>query len=130
MPQTQHPNSLETASLLILVLDQDGKAIWSPTTSGPDNTAGLRYAYWLYPKGLSCDDLVGRDAPIGLFSGDSSPPDDAFFYAMVYWSLEGRPSYMDPDGNGIPCEELTSSENVEPILQGGPVPLYVRDVAS
>ncbi|MDJ0665599.1 MAG: hypothetical protein QNJ75_13690 [Acidimicrobiia bacterium] len=126
VPQAKHPD-LDTFSLHVLVLDASGTAAWSAGTDGWDNTAALRYAYWLYPKGLSCDDLVERNAPIGLFSGDSRPPDDAFFYAMVYWSLEGRPSYMDPDGNGIPCEELTSSENVATILQGGPVPLYTRN---
>ena len=119
--------SLDSFNLLVFVLDASGAAAWSAGTDGWDNTAGLRYAYWLYPKGLSCDNLVARNAPIGLFSGDSRPPDDAFFYAMAYWSLEDRPSYMDPDGNGIPCEGLTSSENVATILQGGPVPLYTRN---
>jgi len=130
IPQTEHPNSLETASLLILVLDPSGKAIWSAGTSGPDDTAGLRYAYHVAPKGLSCDDLIDQSVNAGPFSRYASPPDDAFFYSMVYWSLEGRPSYMDPDGNGIPCEDLYDAERIERILEGGPVPLYVRDVSS
>jgi len=126
VPQTVHEESLDTAGLLILVLDPAGTAIWSAGTSGPGTTAALRYAYHVAPKGLTCEDLLDPEVNAGLFSGYASPPDDAFFLSMVYWYLEGMPPQMDPDGGGIPCEHLYEDSRLELILEGGPVPLYIR----
>jgi len=90
------------------------------------SVAALRYVYHLAPKGLSCADLADPNINAGPFSGSGRPPADAFFYSMVYWSLEGRPDRMDLDHNGIPCEALYDAEEIEAILEGGPVPLYIR----
>jgi hypothetical protein len=34
---------------------------------------------------------------------------------------------MDEDGDGIPCETLFDADMVADVLEGGPVPLYLRD---
>ena len=48
-------------------------------------------------------------------------PDDQtrYFGALLYWFMEGRPSRMDADSNGIPCETRFPEEIVDAILIGG-----------
>jgi hypothetical protein len=127
VPQTKHEFSLDTADIVIYVLDPSGTSVWSVGTDLPEDTASLLYQYHLAPKGLSCAELADPIINAGMFSGSTRPPDDAFFYSMVYWSFEGRPDRMDTDHDGIPCESLYDAKNIEAILEGGPVPLYNRD---
>jgi hypothetical protein len=41
---------------------------------------------------MSCDDFAAMD--------------DAWEVAFGYWFVNGRPGYLDPDGDGLPCENL------------------------
>jgi hypothetical protein len=55
-----------------------------------------------------------------------------FSEALAYWVREGRPTRMDADGNGIPCETVYPSDEVtsalETIADYEPG-LYCRDLA-
>jgi hypothetical protein len=55
------------------------------------------------------------------FDGYGRPAESAFFWSLVYWSLEGEPDRMDADRNGIPCETLFDPDVVSDVLAGGPV---------
>ena len=48
-------------------------------------------------------------------------PDDEtrYFGALLYWFMEGRPSRMDADGDGVPCETLFPEEIVDAVWTGG-----------
>lgn len=90
-------------------------------------TAQLLYQYHLAPKVLSCTGVIDLTMTPGMFSGSGSPLDDAFFYSMVYWALEGRPDHMDVDHDEIPCDSLHDAASIKSIFEGGPVPLHIRN---
>jgi hypothetical protein len=50
------------------------------------------------PAGLFCRDLVARGA--------------SYAEAVRYWWYYGMPARMDADKNGVPCETVYSSANV------------------
>lgn len=51
--------------------------------------------------GLSCADLLAEASPLNADIGD---PVERYFGVVLYWFLEGRPTRLDADGNGRPCE--------------------------
>jgi hypothetical protein len=52
------------------------------------------------------------DLTSGLFCRDLKAMGFAYWDAVSYWELHGRPSRMDADGNGIPCETVYSRDDV------------------
>ena len=52
-----------------------------------------------YGAGRSCADLAEAGAP--------------YFTAVLYWFAEGEQARMDADGNGIPCETVYPTEDVQ-----------------
>lgn len=121
IPRTEPDFPLDPVGVVIYVLDDSGKAVWTEGTDVPGSTDGLLEAYAQAEKGLFCRDLGSAGGAAGLFSGSGRPPEDAFFWSLVYWSLEGEPDGMDEDGNGVPCETLYDADVVDDVLQGGPV---------
>jgi hypothetical protein len=72
--------------------------------------------------GLRCQDLLDMGFP--------------YWDAAGYWELHGRPSRMDADGNGIPCETVYPYEDVRDYWgiwgdtdfeEGGDVPDWEQD---
>ncbi|MGD2061161.1 MAG: DUF3160 domain-containing protein [Acidimicrobiia bacterium] len=88
-------------------------------------------AYWIASQqpgqldsdgnGLPCDRTPMYDADVfadlreesDLFCRDLVADGFDFADAVAYWVREGTPSRMDADHNGIPCETVFSSEEVE-----------------
>ena len=126
VPRTKPGFTLDRVGVVIYVLDTSGRAVWSAGTDVPNTTDRLLQAYERSAKGLSCRELLSPDVKAFPFAGAGRPDEDALFWSMVYWSLEGRPARMDPDGTGIPCASLHVSGVVTAVLEGGPVPLYLR----
>jgi hypothetical protein len=127
-PQTDPGFELDAGGVATYVLDSSGRAVWEMGTDVPDTTRRLEEVYAAATKGLMCKDLMAEEyaGETFPFSGVGRPEESAFFWSLVYWSLEGEPDRMDADGNGIPCETLHPSEMVSAVLEGGPVPLYLR----
>lgn len=111
---------LETAGVVVYVLDNLGRAVWR-IGDVPDSTADLHAAYEAVPDGLYCRDLASQDLDVALFHSDSGSSEDGFFWSLVYWALEGQPDRMDADHNGIPCESLYDPAVVTAVLEGGPI---------
>ncbi len=127
-PQTAPGFELDVGGIVIYVLDASGPAMWEMGTDLPDTTERLADLYQGAAHGLLCRDLLSTDFATEAFpfSGVGRPDESAFFWSLVYWSLEGEPARMDADGNGIPCEILFEDDMVADVLRGGPVPLYLR----
>lgn len=53
------------------------------------------------------------DLPAGLFCRDLAAMGYLYESAVAYWEHEGRADRMDADRNGIPCETVYSTEDVE-----------------
>lgn len=45
--------------------------------------------------------------------------DHAYTLVLAYWFLEGQPTRMDVDDNGIPCELLVDPEVIARVWAGG-----------
>jgi hypothetical protein len=126
--QTEPGFELDAAGAVIYVLDPSGRAVWEVGTDLPSTTGGLEEVYALASHGLMCKDLMAEEyaGETYHFSGVGRPEESAFFWSLVYWSFEGEPDRMDADGDGIPCETLHPADMVTAVLEGGPVPLYLR----
>lgn len=126
--QTEPDFELDAAGIVIYVLDPSGRAVWEAGTDLPSTTRGLEEVYASATHGLMCKDLMADEyaGDTNHFSGVGRPEESAFFWSLVYWSFEGEPDRMDADGDGIPCETLHPSDMVASVLEGGPVPLYLR----
>ena len=120
-PQTEPGFPLETAGVVIYVLDTSGWAAWTAGTDVPDSTEALLAAYQRSPKGLFCRDLLDPDLESHPFAVYGSTPTGGFFWSLVYWSLEGEPDRMDADRNGVPCETLYDTDVIAQVLAGGEV---------
>jgi hypothetical protein len=120
-PQTEPDFPLDPVGVVIYVLDESGTAAWTYGTDVPDSTQGLAEIFEQTASDLSCDDLMSPDVAAGLFSGVGRPPEDAYFWSLVYWSLAGEPARMDAEGDGIPCEEIHALEVIAAVLDGGPL---------
>ena len=57
-----------------------------------------------------------RDFGVGLYCRDLEPAGADYSTAVAYWLLEGVPSRMDADGNGIPCETVYSGDDMMQLL--------------
>ena len=121
IPQTEPDFQLDPVGVVIYVLNDSGMAVWTEGTDVPDTADGLFEAHDQAQKGLFCRNLLSSGGAGGLFNGSGRPPEDAFFWSLVYWSLEGEPDGMDEDWNGVPCETLYDADVVDDVLQGGPV---------
>jgi len=119
-PTAPASTSVDYAGTVIYVLDETGRAVWTSGTDVPGPTADLLRTYQRVPKGLFCRDLLTPETDAFPFSGNSSNPRLAFFWSLVYWSLEGKPDRMDADRNGIPCETLYEPAVIDDVLAGGP----------
>jgi hypothetical protein len=96
-------------AVVVAVVDETRFA-WTTGTDQPATIAVLRDRYADTPHGLLCRDLL-RSEDVGYpFSGIGRSPEEAFFWALVYWNLEGQPARMDVDGDGVPCGSLFDPE--------------------
>ena len=46
-------------------------------------------------------------------------PGVKYFGTLLYWFMEGRPTRMDADGNGVPCDTLFPEAVVDAVRTGG-----------
>ncbi|MCZ7631438.1 MAG: hypothetical protein M5U19_21350 [Microthrixaceae bacterium] len=89
-----------------VVIRRSGTGSATTTTAAPTTTTTLPGASSL-PAGLFCRDLLAK----GL----------GYPEAVDYWRDHGKPTNMDSDGNGIPCETVYPASEVAAIW-GGPPP--------
>jgi hypothetical protein len=119
---TEPPNQLEQAGVIVYVLDSTGRAAYNAATDIPASTESLMERYQAVPHGLYCRDLLDGVSDAYPFSqGRTGHATVAYFWSLVYWSLEGEPDRMDADLNGIPCETLYAPDVVAQVLDGGDV---------
>jgi len=71
-------------------------------------------------SGQFCRDILASTE----FERELSDQQFAYFGALLYWFLEGRPDRMDTDGNGVPCETLFPAWVVDLVWEGGLVRGY------
>lgn len=112
--------AVEDAGTVIYVLDESGRAAWTSGSDVPGPTDKLLETYQRVPKGLLCRDLLSPETDAFPFSGNSDNPKSAFFWSLVYWSLEGEPDRMDADLDGTPCGTLYETDVIDDVLAGGP----------
>ncbi len=65
------------------------------TTAPPPSsttTAQTREYVSAFPDGMSCRDFATEEL--------------GWFVALGYWFVNGQPSYLDADGDGLPCEDI------------------------
>ena len=94
-------------------VDDNHAAVWAgpafdpaapPTDPGPAPEQVQEDGAPAPIEGLSCEEL----ADIGL----------GYAETLSYWVFYERPSELDPDGNGAPCEAFFPSEMIEEIVGG------------
>lgn len=67
-------------------------------------------------SGHLCREITGEGSELAaLFPEDET----RYFGALLYWFMEGRPSRMDADNNGIPCETVFPKKVVDAVWAGG-----------
>lgn len=86
-------------------MDADGNGIPCETVFPQEEIDGYLAVAEALAPGLRCADLDAADAYFD------------FQKAVAYWLLEGAPSRMDADGNGIPCESVFSNSTIEEFLR-------------
>ena len=118
-PTTPQLGQVEDANVVAYVLDTSGRAAWTIGTDIPGSTRQLELSYRNAPKGLFCRDLLDPDVATHPFQAYSTTPPNGYFWSLVYWSLDGEPSRMDADQNGIPCETLYEPDVIAQVLAGG-----------
>jgi hypothetical protein len=72
-----------------------------PTTTAPPPAVTIIVGGPELAPGLFCRDLLAQGA--------------TYDEAVAYWLGEGRPTRMDDDGNGIPCETVYPAADVESV---------------
>jgi hypothetical protein len=87
-------------------MDADQNGIPCETVFPAEQIDGFLSMGRSFAPGLSCTALGLPDDP------------DTWLTAVAYWMLEGKPDRMDPDGNGIPCEDVFSAENIQLMIDG------------
>ncbi|MGB8360801.1 MAG: hypothetical protein WCE80_05330 [Acidimicrobiia bacterium] len=120
IPQTAPDFELDTAGILVYVIDDAPTVAYLIGTDVPRDAAQLKAVYDASPKGLYCRDLLDENV-VTWFSGVGTRPDTGYFLSLVYWSLEGRPDRMDADHDGIPCETVYDAGVIADVLAGGRV---------
>jgi hypothetical protein len=118
---TEPGTTIDSGGVVFVVVDDAGTAAWTIGTDVPDSTAHLLERHAVVPHDLSCEELLGDEADAFPFGGVGRPADGAFFWALAYWFLEGRPARLDPNGDGIPCETTHEPGAVSAVLAGGPI---------
>lgn len=85
-------------------MDSDLNGIPCETVYLPDQVR----AYWgsAVDRGVEPEYVTIYDLPGGLLCRDLQSRGFGTFEALEYYVLEGFPSRMDADGNGVPCETV------------------------
>jgi hypothetical protein len=120
-PRTDPDFPLDAPGLVLVILDDAGLVAYVAGTDVPGRTTELLEIHDEVPRGLGCDDLLSPEIMAFPFDGVGRAPADAYFWTLAYWYLEGQPEHMDPDGNGIPCEDSHDPAAIARVLAGGPV---------
>lgn len=112
-------------SQVVVVLEPDGSYL---AVGQKAMDAGLlQVPPAIFREGLTCDELAAPVTPDTL--GDLGMPmeevqqmlpeigDQGLDYlgTVLYFHLQGRPSDLDPDGNGWPCEEQYPAEDLDQV---------------
>jgi hypothetical protein len=118
---TEAGTAIEPVGVVFVVVDDAGTAAWTFGTDVPESTSQLLDRHGVVPRDLSCEGLAAGEADTFPFGGAGRPADDAFFWTLAYWFLEGRPARLDPDADGVPCETAHEPDAVSAVLAGGPV---------
>ncbi len=103
----------------VIVTDTDGSYLLVPPPS-----PGQPAATAAYRPGLSCDELIApvdegtfTDAGLTFEEYLKSFPDSAakgldYLGAVSYFHITGAPAELDPDGNGWPCEQAYTAQEI------------------
>jgi hypothetical protein len=105
-------------AIVVAVVDASTFA-FATGTDNPGTEGALLDLYADTPHGLRCRDLLSDE--VGFpFGGIGMAPEQAFFWSLVYWNLEGQPARMDADGDGVPCGTLYEPDVISAVLR--PIP--------
>ena len=105
----------EPGNLLIAVLTDDGRVATQQSSSGEESLP------FTVPQGLGCGEFI--DLPdIAAWTNDDSysdwGPGAAYRLVVAYWFVENQAARMDPDGDGVPCEEVVAPEVIAAAWSG------------
>lgn len=70
----------------------DGPTTPSPSLTTTTPTVEEPEYVSVFPDGMSCEDFATEEL--------------GWFVALGYWFVNGQPSYLDADGDGLPCEDM------------------------
>ncbi|HEX7135889.1 MAG TPA: hypothetical protein VF228_25145, partial [Iamia sp.] len=88
----------------------------APTTPSTSTTTTTTTTTTTVPSGPTVIVIGGgADLDPGLFCRDLVADGVAYDDAVIYWLEEGRPTRMDEDGNGVPCETVYPAADVEEV---------------
>ena len=105
----------EPGNLLIAVLTDDGLVATQQSSSGEN------YLPFTAPQGLGCQEFIDLPDIAQWTDHDSYSdwgPGAAYRLVVAYWFVEGQPARMDPDGDGVPCEEVVAPEVIAAAWSG------------
>lgn len=105
----------EPGNLLVAVLTDEGLVATQGSSSGEESLP------FTAPQGLGCQGFI--DLPdIAAWTDEVSyrdwGPGAAYRLVVAYWFVEDRPAQMDPDGDGVPCEESVAPEVIAAVWSG------------
>lgn len=122
--EATEPASVSTTTVVVTATSKDASTTSTTATTTTAATADDSPAApeWesVFEAGMECRDFVEMDL--------------GYEAALGYWFVQGRPQYMDADGDDIPCEEEAFTAWL-PIVGDGadaqyPHGLYCRDIVS
>ena len=70
------------------------------------------------PRGVNCTDLLAESSSFSQL-GEGLTSEQTYFAVVLHYYLDGRPTLMDIDNNGIPCETLFTPDVVAQVWDGG-----------
>jgi len=117
----------ELGSLIVVVLDNAGTtaSLWETVDSGEVLalwSSGEQSLPFDAASGQLCREFLANPVLAGWltspFHVERGYPRNAYVLVLAYWFLEGQPTQMDVDGNGIPCENLFPPDVVADVWAG------------
>jgi hypothetical protein len=118
LPQTDDTLVLEPVGVVMMVVDDTGRAAWLSGADIPSDMAGIEALFRPHAGAHFCRELRNEAG---------HPFDLGYRGALLYWLLDGRPDRMDADGDGVPCETVFSYEEVLEVWGGTPLEAALED---
>lgn len=105
----------EPGNLLLAVLTDDGLVATQQSSSGEESLP------FTAPRGLGCQEFIDLPDIAAWTDHDSYAdwgPGAAYRLVVAYWFVEKQPTRMDPDDDGVPCEEVVTPEVIAAAWSG------------